>query len=87
MDVAGGTLRKQGPGMMQADLLVINKADLATRRRESRCHGTRRERTAHMAPLIFTDCRHGDGIEAVATAGRKEELRAAGVTPQAVHAR
>jgi urease accessory protein len=69
VDVAGGEKipRKRGPGLILADLLVINKtdlapyvgADLAVMDRDSRMvrgHG----------PFLFTDCRAGVGIQAVA---------------------
>ncbi|HLH70308.1 MAG TPA: urease accessory protein UreG [Candidatus Dormibacteraeota bacterium] len=69
VDVADGDKipRKRGPGLLQADLLVINKADLAAHvgadlgvmERDARAlRGGR--------PLLFTDCRRGLGVEAVA---------------------
>jgi urease accessory protein len=69
IDVAGGDKipRKRGPGLILADLLVINKtdlapyvgADLAVMERDARLiRGDR--------PFVFTDCRAGIGIEAVA---------------------
>jgi urease accessory protein len=68
IDVAGGDKipRKRGQGLVQADLLVINKTDLApfvgadlgVMDRDSRAvRGTR--------PFLFTDCRSGEGIGAV----------------------
>ncbi len=67
MDVAGGdkTPRKQGPGMIQSDLLVINKTDLAPYVGADLSvmeHDAQRYRTG---PLLFTDCRHAKGVEAV----------------------
>jgi urease accessory protein len=69
IDVAGGDKipRKRGPGLIKADLLVINKtdlapyvgADLSVMERDARM--VRNER-----PFLFTDCRAGIGIEAVA---------------------
>ena len=69
IDVAGGDKipRKRGPGLILADLLVINKtdlaphvgADLAVMDRDARL--VRGDR-----PSLFTDCRAGIGIEAVA---------------------
>ncbi len=87
LDVAGGdkTPRKQGPGMMQASLLVINKADLAPHVGASLDVMQRDASALRTGPLIFTDCRHGDGIEAVAD-WLEDELQAAGFAPQAVHA-
>jgi urease accessory protein len=68
IDVAGGDdiPRKRGPGIVQSDLLVINKTDLATfvgsdldlMERES--HLVRQER-----PTIFTDCKTGKGMEEI----------------------
>lgn len=68
IDVAGGDKipRKRGPGLILADLLVINKTDLApyvgadlgVMERDARL--TRAGR-----PFLFTDCRAGIGIEAV----------------------
>lgn len=70
IDVAGGDKipRKRGPGLILADLLVINKtdlapyvgADLAVMDRDARMiRGDR--------PFLFTDCRAGIGIDAVVT--------------------
>lgn len=68
IDVAGGDKipRKRGPGLIQADLLVINKTDLAPHvgaslevmARDSRL--VRGER-----PFLFTNCRTGEGLDAV----------------------
>jgi urease accessory protein len=68
IDVAGGDKipRKRGPGLVLADLLVINKMDLAPHvgadlevmRRDSELVRERR-------PFVFTNCRTGDGVEAV----------------------
>lgn len=68
IDVAGGDKipRKRGPGLIQADLLVINKIDLApyvgasleVMERDSRMvRGNR--------PFLFTNCRSGEGVPAV----------------------
>ncbi|HEU4324811.1 MAG TPA: urease accessory protein UreG [Roseiflexaceae bacterium] len=76
IDVAGGDKipRKRGPGLIQADLLVINKIDLApyvgasleVMERDSRL--VRGDR-----PFLFTNCRAGRGVAEVAD-------RIAGVT-------
>jgi urease accessory protein len=68
IDVAGGDKipRKRGPGLVLADLLVINKVDLAPHvgadlevmRRDS--HVVREGR-----PFVVTNCRTGVGVEAV----------------------
>jgi urease accessory protein len=70
IDVAGGDKipRKRGPGLVLADLLVINKLDLAplvgadleVMRRDSNMVRDGR-------PFVFTNCRTGEGIEAVMT--------------------
>jgi urease accessory protein len=68
VDVAGGEKipRKRGPGLIQADLLVINKIDLAD------LVGARLEVMARDAadvrdsrPTLFTNCKTGEGIDAV----------------------
>jgi urease accessory protein len=68
IDVAGGDKipRKRGAGLILADLLVINKvdlapyvgADLAVMDRDARLVRDGR-------PFVFSDCRHGVGIEAI----------------------
>ena len=70
IDVAGGDKipRKRGPGLILADLLVINKTDLApyvgadlgVMERDARL--VRGDR-----PFLFTDCRAEVGLEAVAS--------------------
>jgi len=68
IDVAGGDKipAKGGPGISRSDLLVINKIDLAPhvgadlermRRDAERARGTR--------PFVFTDLRHGVGVDTV----------------------
>ena len=68
IDVAGGEKvpRKRGPGLIQSDLLVINKVDLApyvgadlgVMRRDADLVRSGR-------PTIFTNCRTGEGLAAV----------------------
>jgi urease accessory protein len=68
IDVAGGDKipRKRGPGLVLADLLVINKVDLApyvgadleVMRRDS-------ELVRDGRPFVFTNCRTGDGLDSV----------------------
>ena len=81
IDVAGGDKvpRKRGPGLVLADLLVINKVDLAV---HVGANLEVMERDSRMVregrPFLFTDCRSGAGMEAVADAilgGRHEHLR------------
>jgi urease accessory protein len=68
IDVAGGDdiPRKKGPGIVQADLLIINKVDLAPHvgvdvaamRRDA-------EAVRGGKPVILTNCRSGDGLDDV----------------------
>jgi urease accessory protein len=71
IDVAGGgdIPRKKGPGVVQADILIINKPDLAphvgvdleTMVAEARA--VRGDR-----PVLVTNCRSGEGVDAVVEA-------------------
>ena len=68
IDVAGGDdiPRKRGPGVVQADLLVINKSDLAPyvgvdlERMLAEAKGVRGQK-----PVLVTNCRTGEGIDHV----------------------
>ena len=68
IDVAGGDdiPRKKGPGVVQADLLVINKTLLAPHvgvdlaRMQAEAEAVRGGR-----PVLLTDCRSGAGVDAV----------------------
>jgi urease accessory protein len=68
LDVASGdkTPRKQGPGMMNADLLVINKVDLAPLVGADLSVMQRDAEALRSGPLVFTDCRRGEGVLEVA---------------------
>jgi urease accessory protein len=71
IDVAGGDdiPRKRGPGVLRCDLLVVNKVDLAPfvgvnlERMLEQARGVRDNR-----PVLATNCRTGEGIDAVAAA-------------------
>ena len=71
IDVAGGgdIPRKKGPGVIQSDLLIINKADLAPHvgvdleRMLAEAQEVRQGR-----PVIMTDCRSGKGVDLVVEA-------------------
>lgn len=80
MDVAAGDKmpRKQGPGMIQADFLVINKADLAPYVGASLEVIDRDARAYRSGPIQFTNCRGGTGIDAVADWVAAEVHAAAG---------
>jgi urease accessory protein len=70
IDVAGGgdIPRKRGPGVLQCDLLVINKVDLAPyvgvdlSRMVTEAQDVRRGR-----PVVLTNCKTGEGIAEVVT--------------------
>ena len=73
IDVAGGDdiPRKRGPGIIQCDLLVINKVDLAPH------VGVDLERMVAEArevrggrPVVLTNCRTGEGVAGVVRAIR-----------------
>lgn len=71
IDVAGGgdIPRKRGPGVLQCDLLVVNKVDLAPHvgvDLEAMLAEANQVRGGR--PIIATDCRSGANVEAVADA-------------------
>jgi urease accessory protein len=77
IDVAGGDdiPRKRGPGVIRADLLVINKVDLAPyvgvdlecmHRDALNVRGDR--------PVLLTNCRRGEGIESIVDLIEREVL-------------
>jgi urease accessory protein len=67
LDVAAGdkTPRKRGPGMIHADLLVINKIDLAPHVGADLSLMERDVRALRDGPVLFTDCRHGRDVDRV----------------------
>ena len=77
IDVAGGDdiPRKRGPGVIRADLLVVNKTDLAPfvgvdlPRMLEEARGVRGGR-----PVLTTNCRTGEGIDAVVLHLEREVL-------------
>jgi len=77
IDVAGGDdiPRKRGPGVVRCDLLVVNKADLAPHvgvdldRMLAEASAVRGGR-----PVLVTNCRRGDGVDAVADHLEREVL-------------
>jgi len=77
IDVAGGDdiPRKRGPGVIRSDLLVINKTDLAPyvgvnlERMHQEALAVRNNR-----PVLLTNCRAGEGIEAVVDLIEREVL-------------
>lgn len=77
IDVAGGDdiPRKRGPGVIRSDLLVINKTDLAPYvgvdlpRMHAEALNVRSQR-----PVLLTNCRRGEGIDAVVDLLEREVL-------------
>jgi urease accessory protein len=77
IDVAGGDdiPRKRGPGVLRCDLLVINKTDLAPHvgvnldRMRAEALSVREGR-----PVVTTNCRANEGVEAVVAAIEREAL-------------
>jgi urease accessory protein len=68
IDAAGGNdiPRKNGLGVLQSDLLVINKADLAPLARVDLQHLIREASLARAdRPVLATNCHTGNGIDAV----------------------
>lgn len=69
IDVAGGDdiPRKNGPGVLKCDLLVINKIDLAPHVGVDLARMTAEAAAARAGrPMALTNCRKGEGIEEVA---------------------
>jgi urease accessory protein len=68
IDVAGGDdiPRKRGPGVIQCDLLVINKVDLAPYVRVDLARMTAEANAVRGGkPVICTNCLTGDGVDEV----------------------
>jgi urease accessory protein len=77
IDVGGGDdiPRKRGPGVIRCDLLVINKTDLAAH------VGVDLDLMVEQAlevranrPVLLTDCRKGEGVDAVISMIEREVL-------------
>ncbi len=71
IDVAGGgdIPRKRGPGVIQCDLLVVNKVDLAPHVGVDLASMlAEAEAIREGRPLVASDCRSGANVEAVADA-------------------
>ena len=76
IDVAAGDKipRKNGPGITQSDILVINKTDLApyVGRRAWRSWTATRTCMRGGKPFVFTNCKTGEGIDELVTLIRRE---------------
>ena len=66
--------RKRGPGVVDCDLLVMNKTDLAEHVGADLDTMARDARTVREGPFIFTNCKTGDGVDAVLDHVRKGVL-------------
>jgi urease accessory protein len=68
LDVAGGgdIPRKRGPGVLQCDLLVINKVDLAPYVGvDLACMVAEAQDVRRGRPVVLTNCKTGQGIDEV----------------------
>jgi len=77
IDVAAGDKipRKNGPGLSQSDILVINKTDLAPYVHASlEVMDTDSRMVRGDKPFVFTNCLTGDGIAAVVELMRRNVL-------------
>ncbi|MSO70248.1 MAG: urease accessory protein UreG [Alphaproteobacteria bacterium] len=77
IDIAGGgdIPRKRGPGVLQCDLLVVNKTDLAPHVRVNMDEVRRDVALARgKKPALFTNCLTGDGIDEVIAELRRSVL-------------
>ena len=77
IDVAGGgdIPRKKGPGVLQADLLIINKPDLAPHVGvDLAAMVAEAEAVRGGKPVLVTNCRSGEGVDAVVAAIARDVL-------------
>jgi urease accessory protein len=77
IDVAGGDdiPRKRGLGVLQCDLLIINKTDIAPYVRVDLARMTREAREVRNGkPLLLTNCATGEGVDAVVEQIAREVL-------------
>jgi urease accessory protein len=77
IDVAGGDdiPRKRGLGVLQCDLLIINKVDIAPYVRVDLARMTREAKEVRAGkPLLLTNCATGDGVDAVVEQIAREVL-------------
>ncbi|SFK63270.1 urease accessory protein [Halogranum rubrum] len=66
--------RKRGPGVVEADLLVINKTELAPYVDADLEVMDRDAHEVRDGPVVFTDCKTGEGIDAVVEHIREQVL-------------
>ncbi len=66
--------RKRGPGVVDCDLLVINKTDLAPHVDADLGAMERDADAVREGPFVFTDCKAGEGLDEVLTHVREGVL-------------
>jgi urease accessory protein len=66
--------RKRGPGVVDCDLLVINKTDLAPHVDADLDAMERDADAVREGPFVFTDCKAGEGLDEVLTHVREGVL-------------
>lgn len=77
IDVAAGDKipRKNGPGISQSDILVINKIDLAPYvEADLNVMARDAERMRNGKPFVFTNCKTGEGIDELVSLVRRNAL-------------
>lgn len=77
IDVAAGDKipRKNGPGISQSDILVINKIDLAPYvEADLNVMARDAERMRNGKPFVFTNCKTGGGIDELVSLVRRNAL-------------
>ena len=57
--------RKRGPGVVECDLLVVNKTDLAPHVGADLDVMARDAERVRDGPTVFTNCKNGDGVDSV----------------------
>jgi urease accessory protein len=57
--------RKRGPGVVDCDLLVVNKTDLADHVDADLDTMARDARSVREGPFVFTNCKTGEGVDSV----------------------
>jgi urease accessory protein len=66
--------RKRTPGVVECDLLVVNKTDLAAHVGADLGTIERDARTVRDGPFVFTNCKTGEGVDSVAEQVRRRLL-------------
>ena len=66
--------RKRGPGVVDCDLLVVNKTDLAEYVDADLDVIAHDARSVREGPVVFTNCKSGEGVDGVLTRVQEEVL-------------